>query len=376
MLNMLTEKEVKFLTSRLWFQTGVGLVLAFLVVFLAIQVKMIFEPIIVIIQAIFIPLLLGGVLFYLTHPVQRLLENRWRFPRWASILSVIILIIAALVILVTVVGPIVADQITNLANAMPMIVDRVQSFIDYLLAQRERLPGQVERYLNDFVNNISSWGGDIGSWLWSFTVNLVQGIFYVVLAPFFLVYMLKDHEKFAPFVASFFSGERRIWIRKTLHDIDETLKAYIQGQLLVSFLVGLLLLIGYLIIGLNYSLLLALIGMLFNVIPFLGPYLAVAPAIAIAAIQDPIMVVWVAIIMFVAQQIEGAVITPNVMGNALDIHPLTVIAIILAAGSLFGFLGIIVAVPAYGVLKDIVRNIYSRRQEISETAARDVDGEP
>lgn len=364
------------MTSRLWFQTGIGIVLALLIIFLAIQVRMIFEPFLIIIQAIFIPLLLGGVLFYLTHPIQKLLENRLHFPRWASILSVLLLILIALVVFVTVIGPIVTDQITNLTNSMPAIRERIQDYVDYLVAQQDRLPTQVDQYLSDFVDNISSWTGGVGSWLLSFTVNLVQGIFYVVLAPFFLVYMLKDHEKFAPFVSKFFSGERRIWLRKTLHDIDVTLKSYIQGQLLVSFLVGILLLIGYLIIGLEYALLLSLIGMLFNVIPFLGPYLAVVPAMIIAVIQDPIMAVYVAIIMFIAQQIEGAVITPNVMGNALDLHPLTVITIILAAGSLFGFLGIIIAVPAYAVLKDIAQNLYSRRQEISETAARDVDEEP
>lgn len=98
-----------------------------------------------------------------------------------------------------------------------------------------------------------------------------------------------------------------------------------------------MLLIGYLIIGLDYAFLLALIGVVTNVIPFLGPYIAVTPAIIIALFQDPIMAVYVAIIMLVAQQIEGNLITPNVMGNALSVHPLTVITLILAAGNIAGF---------------------------------------
>ncbi|AQQ52018.1 AI-2E family transporter [Planococcus lenghuensis] len=364
------------MTSRLWFQAGVGIALALLIIFLATQVEMIFSPIITIISAIIIPIVLGGVLFYLTYPLQRFVESRFRFPRWASIATVIVTILIAIAIFITLIGPAITEQVTRLTEAAPRITNQIQGYIDYLLNQRNRLPGNTEQYLSNFTDNIGSWTGNIGNWLWSFTVNLAQGIFYIILAPFFLIYMLKDHEKFAPFVAKFFTGERRVWIRKTLHDIDRTLKAYIQGQILVSFLVGILLLIGYWIIGLDFALILALLGMLLNLIPFLGPYLAAAPAMGIAFLQEPIMALYVAIIMFVAQQIEGALITPNVMGNALNVHPLTVIAIILAAGSLFGFFGIIVAVPVYAVIKDIVRNLYAQRQEISETAARDVDGEP
>lgn len=133
-----------------------------------------------------------------------------------------------------------------------------------------------------------------------------------------------------------------------------------------------MLLIGYLIIGLDYAFLLALIGVVTNVIPFLGPYIAVTPAIIIALFQDPIMAVYVAIIMLIAQQIEGNLITPNVMGNALSVHPLTVITLILAAGNIAGIWGVILAIPFYAVVKTIVINIYEKRQEIKETATEDV----
>ena len=133
-----------------------------------------------------------------------------------------------------------------------------------------------------------------------------------------------------------------------------------------------MLLIGYLIIGLDYAFLLALIGVVTNVIPFLGPYIAVTPAIIIALFQDPIMAVYVAIIMLIAQQIEGNLITPNVMGNALSVHTLTVITLILAAGNIAGIWGVILAIPFYAVVKTIVINIYEKRQEIKETATEDV----
>ena len=105
--------------------------------------------------------------------------------------------------------------------------------------------------------------------------------------------MLKDHEKFAPFIYNFFSGKRREWIKKTLHDIDTVLRSYIQGQLLISFLLAILLFIGYLIIGLEYALLLVIFALFMNVIPFIGPWIAVVPALIIGFIQDPKLVIWV-----------------------------------------------------------------------------------
>lgn len=157
-----------------------------------------------------------------------------------------------------------------------------------------------------------------------------------------------------------------------MHDIDETLKSYIVGQLCVSLIVGTMLLIGYLIIGLDYAFLLALIGVATNVIPFLGPYIAVIPAMIIALVQDPIMAVYVAIIMLVAQQIEGNLITPNIMGNALNVHPLTVITLILAAGNIAGIWGIILAVPFYAVVKTVITNFYAKRKDIEDKATEEV----
>src|SRR5690606_32816059 len=93
----------------------------------------------------------------------------------------------------------------------------------------------------------------------------------------------------------------------------------------------------------------------------------------IALVQDPIMAVYVAIIMLVAQQIESNFITPNVMGKSLDVHPLTVITLILAAGNIAVLWGIILAVPVYAVIKTIAKNIYARRSEIRDTATREIE---
>lgn len=360
------------MTKKLWFQVGTAILLTLLIIFMFMKVKSIFSPIVIVGQTIFMPLLIGGVLFYLSQPLQKWLESR-KFPRWSSILSVFIAIGLLGWGFYALVGPKLTTQVNLLVENTPEIVKEIEDFTKYTLSQKDKipeLPESLKKTIDGATGKIDSIAVAAGGLLIKFIQNVFQGIFLLVLVPFFLVYMLKDHEKFAPFVAQFFKGDKKIWIRKTLADIDDTLRAYIQGQLFVSFLVGLMLLIGYFAIGLEYALLLALFGMIMNVIPFLGPYIALVPALIIALIQEPKLAIYVAIIMLVSQQIESNFITPNVMGKSLDIHPLTIITIILAGGNIAGLWGIILGVPTYAVVKSILKNIYAQRVEIKDTATK------
>src|SRR5690625_1727421 len=103
--------------------------------------------------------------------------------------------------------------------------------------------------------------------------------------------------------------------------------------------------------------------MMMNVVPFIGPFIAVIPALIVGAFQDPMMIIWVAIVTLIGQQVESNLISPNVMGRALNMHPLTIITVILAAGSIAGFIGILFAVPFYSVIKTIFVHFYHMYQE-------------
>ena len=362
------------MTKKLWFQVGVAILLTLGIIYMFMLVKGIFSPFIIIAQAIFVPLLLGGVLFYLTRPLQKFLEAN-KFPRWASIISVFLVIGLLGWGFYALVGPAVSEQVSKLSKNMPEMVEEVGEFINYSISQKDRfsdLPQAIQDTIDNATDKFNTIAVSAGSILVKFVQTVFQGVFLLILVPFFLVYMLKDHEKFLPFVTQFFKGEKKKWVAKALRDIDATLRAYIQGQLFVSFLVGVMLYIGYSIIGLEYALLLAIFGMLMNVIPFLGPYISLVPALIIALIQEPRLAIYVAIVMLLAQQIESNFITPNVMGKSLDIHPLTVITIILAAGNIAGLWGIILGVPTYAVIKSILKNIYAIREGIKDTATKSV----
>ena len=236
----------------------------------------------------------------------------------------------------------------------------------------DKLPSDVTAKINSTMKSISdSLTGILANSI-TYITSLISTIFLLIMVPFFLIYMLKDHEKFIPAIGKFFKGERKVFVVDLLKDLNYTLKSYIQGQVTVSFILGIILYIGYSLIGLPYTPLLVLFAGVANLIPFLGPWLSFAPAAILGIIDGPSTFIWVCVVTLIAQQLEGNVITPNVMGKSLSIHPLTIIVVILAAGDLGGFTLILIAVPLYAVLKTVARNVFKYRQRIIDKANSDV----
>ncbi|GAA0605808.1 cell elongation protein CozEa [Virgibacillus siamensis] len=340
-----------------WFQTLVTFILIFLLILLISATDFIFDPLFKYVGAVAIPLIGAGVLYYLTRPVMHLLE-KYKINRIISIIIVFLLLILFGYLAVTYIAPIAQKQVSKLIENIPEMVDGVQELIIYWQANQENIPEEVNKTINNITANLQTYIESAMSFIFGFVGELISFVFAIVLIPFFLFFMLKDGDKFVPFVTQIFEKKKADNFRELLHKIDETLTSYIQGQLIVSLCIGVLLYIGYSIIDLDYALTLALFAMLVNVIPFVGPFLAVIPALIVGAFQDPMNLVWIGIIMLVAQQLEGNLVSPNVMGRALRLHPLTVITIILAAGSIAGFLGILFAVPFYAIVKTVIVHVY------------------
>ena len=213
---------------------------------------------------------------------------------------------------------------------------------------------------NELREKAASWGqkalGSLNENMMSIVSIITSAATVLIIVPFLLFYFLKDDEKLRPFLLKYIPVEVEDEGDTILKDVDRTLSAYIIGQTIIALADGIMMYIGYLIIGLDYALALALFAMSLIIVPFLGPFLGVIPALVVALQQDPMMALKVLIVLTAVQQLEGNLITPNVMGKRLQIHPVTVILLLLAAGSVYGFVGILIAIPAYAVVKTLVNN--------------------
>lgn len=357
--------------NKVWFRTGIALIMLFIIIKLFMEVHEVFKPIAIIIGSVFLPFLISGFLFYVCLPFQHLLE-RFGFPRWASIVTIFVGLLAIIALVIAFIAPIIASNVNNLISQIPALQKEAEQIINFSLRQMDKLPNDVTDRINNMVKSMGDGVTNILANSITYITSLVSTIFLLIMVPFFLIYMLKDHEKFIPAVGKFFKGERKVFVVELLRNLDFTLKSYIQGQVLVSIILGVILYIGYTIIGLPYTPLLVLFAAVANLIPFLGPWLSFTPAAILGIIDSPTTFIWVCIVTLVAQQLESNVITPNVMGRSLSIHPLTIIIVILAAGDLGGFTLILIAVPLYAVLKTVVSNVFKYRQRIIDKANSDV----
>ncbi|HWL26951.1 MAG TPA: AI-2E family transporter [Ureibacillus sp.] len=359
------------MTKKVWFQVGIGLLILLFIIKYTIEIHWIFNPIFIILQTIFVPLLIGGVLYYVTEPLQRMLEKRG-MPRWGSIISIVLLLLGIFTGLALLIANPISTQINNLVKNAPYISDKIMEVTDLIISNKDNLPPQAEQLIDSVSESIQGIAVAGSQMIVSVISGAVSATFTLILIPFFFIFMLKDHEKFAPQIYNVFSGDRRRWVKETLIDIDNVLRNYVQGQVMISAILAASIYVGYLLIGLDYSLLLAIFAFFMNMIPFIGPWISLAPAVVVALVQDPVLVIWVCVVTLVAQQVESNLITPNIMGEKLNIHPLTVISVVLAAGNIAGFIAIIIAIPTYAVIKAIVINIYEERKKIKEAATKTV----
>lgn len=358
--------------NKRWFQIGLGILIAILIIKFFLEINHIFKPLGIIIGSIFVPLLAGGILFYVTEPLQRLLEKRFKFPRWTSILAIVFLMLILIFIAVSWVAPYLVAQITLLIDNIPWLFKTATKKVNDLLQNRDNLPPSVASTVNDFINSLQDYAVLTSKFVLDILTMIINWALLIILIPFFFIYMLKDHEKFQPKIYNIFSGDTRDWVKTTLKDINDVLSSYVQGQMLVSAILAILMFIGYKIIGLEYALLLCILAFFLNMVPFIGPWMAFLPAFFIGLVHEPMQALWVCIITLIVNQIDSNFVTPNVMGKSLDIHPLTVITVILAAGNILGFIGILLGVPIYAVIKVIVINVYEQRRKIREFAKEDV----
>ncbi|PFR53077.1 AI-2E family transporter [Bacillus cereus] len=357
------DKLKKFFREHNYLAVLLGFALLFINILLLTKISFVFTPFIVFLKTIFFPVLLAGVLFYILHPFVSLLEKKG-VSRIVSIASIYIIVLGLFVFLVVTVIPIIKDQIDALIDNLPYfgheieraarrfgesnLLGKIQENLDIDVA------GMVKDYTVDFTKSLSSVTGNVTGFLSTVT----EVVLTFVMVPFILFYLLKDGEQLPNHFLKFISEQRRPAAMRILDDMHYAISSYIRGQIIVSLFIGIMLLIGYLIIGIKYAVLLAILAMIVNIVPYVGPIIAITPALIIAFIDSPSMVLKVIIVMMIVQLAEGKFISPQVMGKKLDIHPITIIFIILTAGNLFGIMGIILAIPGYAILKVLVTHGY------------------
>ncbi|WP_145395592.1 AI-2E family transporter [Staphylococcus cohnii] len=358
-------------TRFMKFLGGKDLVFALLIlifigcaIFIFDQVSYIFKPFIIVFNTIVAPIIVSIILYYLFNPLVNLME-RYNISRLWGVIILFLVIIGVIALAINLLIPVIGAQFKSFGNNFPYYVDKVNKFIDSVTKYSliSNFYGQIQDQLDSLAKKLPSMVSDyfngFGSKVKNFAEALVNVGVVIATTPFVLFFMLKDGHRFKEFSTNLMPPK----FRKDFHDLLDKMSlqvgSYIQGQIIVSFCIGILLFIGYSIIGLDYSLILASIAAVTSVVPYIGPTIAISPAIIIALITSPIMLLKLVVVWTAVQFIEGHFISPNIMGKTLKIHPLTIIFILLSAGNLLGVVGVILGIPAYAILKVLVSHLFT-----------------
>ena len=349
-------RRTTFWYNQKFFKYLVETLLVLTIILVFSKAAIVLNPVLDFVYILATPLILAVLFYYLLRPIVHFLEG-YHVPRFVSIMLIYGVMAFLLAVLLIYMGPIVMEQISALANNSVETLEKIKGTSSSIFTRFLNI--NIDQEIETRVFSLIQQGTSILS------KNLVDifGILtrvatILAVIPFIVFYLLKDDQEIIYTIIKSTSIEMGKELLKILHNVDNTLSGYIRGLAVVSSSVGIMLFIGYWIIGLNYALILSLIALIFTTIPFVGPFLAVAPAILVGLTDSPFMVVKVISVFLVVQQTESNIISPQIIGHRLHIHPLTLILLLLAAGSLYGLLGLILATPLYAVTKVLAISLY------------------
>lgn len=321
----------------------------------------------------FVSLLFAAAL----DPMVDALERR-KIPR---ALGVVIIYIAVLLLLGLVVSnllPIVANEVSQLATKAQDFVSNILKGDTPLPAFLERFRPVLKRYLEgvdisqvgnykDVLLNIANKLSDVAGNVFNAVIVIFNGFFNTILVLVITFLMTVDEKGIDKFILSLFPARHALYIKQKSDAIKEKMGYWLRGQIVLCIVVGLLVYIGFFIIGLftknvEYAATIALVAGFTELIPYVGPFLAWLIALPIVANQSLMLIVWMTLLMYIVQVLENNVIVPIVMHRATGISPIFVMFAMLVGFSFLGILGMILAVPVATAVSIFVKD-YAEKEK-------------
>lgn len=305
-----------------------------------------------IIGIIITPIIFGVFLCYILKPLNKLVIKIGIKKTKAPSITIIIFLIISTVILIFF-GKHIIIEIYKVKNIVYTFINNESFYISLeKYFEREKIDLVIDSIINLFISYITPLISNIKS-LINMGMTLFSNILLILLIAFFL---LKDGKKFNNKVLSYVPNKYKEFFKEVMHDGDEVLSSYIIGQAIVAFSLALMVFIGYLIIGMPSSLLLASITFVLAFIPFVGFFISMIIPYIIALTLGIKMIIKLSILVIIAQTLKGRIVVPFIMGKRMNIHPLTDIFLVVSAASLGGTLLAFSIVPIYALIKMIYQD--------------------
>ena len=311
------------------------------------------------------PFVASALLAYIGDPLADRLQ-RLKLPRTLAVVTVFLLTFLLLALIVMLVGPLIQTQVAALFQALPDIAQRAEQ------VWLPNIAGWLHLDLSDDVGLsafLARYSDMAGSWATSALLSLSKSggavaaaVLSLFLVPILTFYLLRDWDTILAHLAALIPSGQRRTVVGLAKETDEVLGGFLRGQLLVMFALAIIYSLGLRIVGLEFALAIGVVSGLVSFVPYLGFIFGISLA-SLTVVLEPNPawhLVGVVATFTIAQMLEGTVLTPKLVGDRIGLHPVIIIFAVAAGGQLFGFFGILLALPAAAVLSVLVRFAFHR----------------
>lgn len=328
------------------------------------------------------PFAIGLVFSYLISPivnrVQLAIPDRgWlgRARRGIAVLIVYLTALSLIVALIATVGPRLVNETVDLIESFPDYADTVRQESRYWNRwYEETVPENVRLNIESNVDQIGSVVSGAAQSAVMATFGTVRRVFGFIaglaLLPLWTFYVLKDQRRGMDFFYGLWPKTLQPDVRNVVAIADRILGAYVRGQLILGFIVGVVTFIGLYFLNVQFAVPLAVLAGIFEMVPILGPWISGVAGVIVVLATDPGKIWAVLVLFLMIQQLENTFLVPKVQGDAVEMNPAVIMILLVVGGALFGLLGVIVIVPAAAIARDVFVYVYGRLTEegnLSET---------
>lgn len=306
---------------------------------------------------VILPFLVGGAIAYFLDPVADRME-RAGLSRAAAVTTITIVALLIAVMLVLAVIPTLISQLTALINAAPEIFRKLHTFLIERFPELSDETSTIRQTLLKIGDTIQSKGGELASTVLGSAVGVINAVIFIVVVPVVAFYMLLDWDPMVARIDALLPRDHAPAIRRLACEIDRVLAAFVRGQMSVCLVLGTFYAVALMAAGLQFGLIVGAIAGAITFIPYVGAIIGGTLALGLALFQfwgDWVSIGLVAGIFVLGQFLEGNVITPKLVGNSVGLHPVWLIFALSAFGTVFGFVGMLVAVPVAAALGVLAR---------------------
>jgi predicted PurR-regulated permease PerM len=306
---------------------------------------------------VLLPFLVGGAIAYFLDPVADRLE-RWGMSRVAATTVISLVALVAVVLLVLAVIPTLVNQLTALVNAAPDIAKRLQGFLLERFPDLADSTSTMRQTLAEIAAAIQARGGELAQGLLTGALGVISVVVFIVVVPVVAFYLLLDWDRMVARIDEMLPLDHAPTVRRLAREVDAVLAGFVRGQVSVCLALGTFYAVALMAAGLQFGLIVGAIAGAITFIPYVGSIIGGVLAVGLALFQfwgDWVQIGIVAAIFAAGQFVEGNILTPRMVGKSVGLHPVWLLFALSAFGSVFGFVGMLIAVPVAAVIGVLTR---------------------